>query len=307
MDLAAASLAPSTISVYTKSATKFYQWLVHHNYSPSSHIQLDQHLSLYLHELYISGMGKAIATSTLFGLNIAQPGITDHLPSSRKALRGYQRLVPSIQHPPLTWPITCVIALEMIRRGYFNEGIITLLAFDSYLRINEALGLYREDCAIGADVRIGAGRPDRLYLRLRRTKTGNEQGVEVLNDEVKLLVIMVRERTPPFAKMFPCTDDYYRRLFRRVCDDLQLPSDYVPHSLRHGGATFGYLTDLPFADIMVRGSWASLKSATHYVQSCRQALLTRTIPPLVAAAADIIMKHTIIDCIRSVLKSTASR
>jgi hypothetical protein len=99
----------------------------------------------------LGGMGKAIATSS--GLNIAQPGITDHLPSSRKALRGYQRLVPSKQHPPLTWPVTCVIALEMIRRGYFNEGIITLLAFDSYLRINEALGLYCEDCAIGADVR----------------------------------------------------------------------------------------------------------------------------------------------------------
>ena len=153
-----AAYAPSTTTKYSSHANRFYDWLLQHGHRPSSFINLDKLLVIYLQELYDTGMGKAAANATVFGLNVAQPGVTDHLPAAKKALKGFNKLVPSRQHPPLTWPITCVIALEMIRRGHFNEGVVTLLAFDCYLRINEALGLYREDVALGADVRIGMGR-----------------------------------------------------------------------------------------------------------------------------------------------------
>jgi integrase len=296
-----AAYAPSTTTKYSSHANRFYDWLLQHGHRPSSFISLDKLLVIYLQELYDTGMGKAAANATVFGLNVAQPGVTDHLPAAKKALKGFNKLVPSRQHPPLTWPITCIIALEMIRRGHFNEGVVTLLAFDCYLRINEALGLYREDVALGADVRIGMGRPDRLYLRLQHTKTGDEQGVEVLNEDVKALIIMCRDRVKPRTKLFAFTSDYYRRLFHRVCDDLKLPSGYVPHSLRHGGATYGYLNDMPFTDIAVRGRWKSINSATHYVQQFRQALLTRVIPDSVAMAAKVVTSQSLIVSIREVL------
>ena len=289
-DLLEAALAPSTVAKYKAHATKFYDWLIDggHTSSMSSHISLDKLLSVYLQLLFDQGCGKAAANATLFGINIAQPGTSNHLPISKKALKGFNKLKPSVPHPPLTWPITCVIALDMIKRGHFNEGILTLLAFDCYLRINEALGLCREDIALGSDVRIGAGRPDRLYIRLRKTKTGSEQGVEVINEDVKVLLLMVQERTKSGNKLFTCSDTRYRALFHRVCDDLKLPSDYVPHSLRHGGATYGYLTGMSFVDIQVRGRWASIKSCTGYVQMFRQALISRSFPPSITAACDII-------------------
>lgn len=306
INLLEAALAPSTIIKYNHYATLFYDWLITNGHSPSTFISLDKLLSVYLHQLYDTGHGKASANATLFGLNIAQPGVSDHLPMSKKALKGFNKLKPSTPHPPLTWPITCIIALDMIKRGHFGDGVLTLLAFDCYLRINEALGLYREDIALGSDVRIGAGHPDRLYIRLRKTKTGTEQGVEVLNNDVKILLLIIQERTTPGHKLFTSSASSYRSLFHRVCDDLKLPSDYVPHSLRHGGATYGYLTGMSFVDIQVRGRWASLKSCTGYVQMFRQALISRTFPPSIAAACHIINMKPLSLLIGEAIKLCAS-
>jgi hypothetical protein len=294
-NLLTASLAPSTIIKYIKGAGHFYDWLAMHGHNPSTFIQLDLLLSHYLQQLYDCGGGKSAAASTVYGLNVAQPGISKQLPYSLKALQGFERLKPSKQHPPLPWPVTCVIAVAMWKRGYHREGIVTLLAFDSYLRINEALGLYREDVALGEDVRLGAGRPDRLYLRLSATKTGDEQGVEVLDADVKQLVLLTVECVKPRTKLFPFTYDHYLRVFHRVCDDLKLASDYVPHSLRHGGATYGFLCDMPLADILLRGRWKSTRSGTHYIQSFKQVMMRRAVPPSVAAAATYIMKRSLFD------------
>ena len=93
----------------------------------------------------------------------------------------------------MTWPITCVIAVDMVYRGHFEEAVATLLAFDSYLRIGELVGLYRDDVCTGSDPRMGIG-DDRLFLRLRRCKTGDEQGVEVKHHDVKLLVLITPDR-----------------------------------------------------------------------------------------------------------------
>jgi hypothetical protein len=294
-DLLTASLAPSTITKYTRYAGLFYDWLNIHGHQPSTTIQLDLLLSNYLQQLYDGGSGKAAAASTIYGLNMSQPGITKQLPYSLKSLQGFQKLKPSKQHPPLPWPVTCVIAVAMWRRGYLREGIVTLLAFDCYLRINEALELRREDVALGEDVRLGAGRPDRLYLRLDTTKTGPNKGVEVLNSDVKKLVLLVIDCIKPRMKLFPFTDDHYRRIFHQICDDLKLAPDYVPHSLRHGGATYGFLCDMPLADIIIRGRWQSERSGTHYIQTFRSVMMQRSIPPLVATAAKYIMSRSLFD------------
>ena len=294
-NLLTASLQPSTIIKYTRHAGLFYDWLKLHGHHPCTIIDLDLLLSKYLQQLYDDGVGKSAASSTVYGLNSSQPGISKHLPYSLKALKGFKRLKPSKQHPPLPWPVTCVIAVAMWRRGYLREGIVTLLAFDCYLRINEVLGLHHEDVALGADVRLGAGRPDRLYLHLRHTKTGDDQGVEVLHTDVKKLVLLTVDCAKPRTKLFPFNSSYYRRVFRYICDDLKLSSEYVPHSLRHGGATYGFLCDMPLADIVLRGRWKSDGSGTHYIQAFRQVMMQRTIPPLVASAAAYIMKRSLFD------------
>ena len=188
----------------------------------------------------------------------------------------------------------------MVRHGHFEEAVATLLAFESYLRVGELNGIYREDVCLGSDPRIGIDN-DRLFIRLRKCKTGNEQGVEVKDHEVKLLVLMVRDRTSDGGRLFSFSADRYRRLFQRTCDGLGLPPGYVPHSLRHGGATYGHLSGMSIQDVMVRGRWRVQRTASHYIQVGQQSLISRAVPSSVAAAAAIIMRHSIISSFRAVL------
>ena len=294
VDLLTASLRRPTILKYEKAVAKFYDWLTDERKAvPTSTFHLDDLFTDYLHLLYEDGYGKAEAIASFYGLNLAQPGITNSMPKSRKALKGYQHLIPSRQYPPLTWPVTKVIAVDMVKRGRMLEAIGTLLAFDCYLRISELLGLMHEDIVPGTDARMGGGGADRVYLRLRRTKTGLEQGVEINDREVKTLAMMARNKSREGCHIFPFSADRYRRLFQQVCKGLTLSAGYVPHSLRHGGATYGHLCGMSLTDVAHRGRWASLKTATRYIQSGRQALIASTLPSGVIAAAESI--HSLLD------------
>jgi hypothetical protein len=254
----------------------------------------------YFHHMYAIGKGKAEAASTLYGLNLQSPGIVAGLPKARLALKGYQRLLPSVQYPPLTWQATVCIAVEMVRRGRYGEAVATLVMFDSFLRIRELLGLHREDVALGSDPRIAAGGDTRLHLRLRKTKTGDEQGVEVLDDEVKALLLYMRNRTQPGHRIFAFSYGVYLRLFHQVTKHLGLSAEYVPHSLRHGGTTRAHLWGWSIADITLRGRWRSARTATHYIQCGRQALMAQSTPPFIAQAGDA-FAHSIIRSFRFAL------
>ena len=63
------------------------------------------------------------------------------------------------------------------------------------------------------------------------------------------------------ARLFPYSTSTFRKHFKAACSDLGLSSDYVPHSLRHGGATHDHARGLPLEDILRHGRWASVKSA----------------------------------------------
>ena len=78
--------------------------------------------------------------------------------------------------------------------------------------------------------------------------------------------------------LFHWSRDTHLRWFHKACSVLSLPTHYVHHSLRHGGATRDYLNGMPIADVMVRGRWAAHKSAVHYIQSGRQLMMLQQVP-----------------------------
>jgi integrase len=97
----------------------------------------------------------------------------------------------------------------------------------------------------------------------------------------------------PKEKLFPFSALAFRRLFKHVCSELGLSSSYVPHSLRHGGATFMHRAGRSIADIRHRGRWAAVKSAEHYIQSGPALLLQTSVPPAISSRADILAKNVV--------------
>jgi integrase len=79
--------------------------------------------------------------------------------------------------------------------------------------------------------------------------------------------------------LFPFETHSFRRLFKATCVNLGISERYVPHSLRHGGATrYHHVKGWSIEDVLERGRWASVKSARRYIQSGVAMLMSMAAP-----------------------------
>ena len=276
-----AAFAPSTVRRYTAAVRAFLEWIFDNNYQLSSTSEVDELLLEYLHDFYLAGGSKGAANNVVYGIIMLLPGVRHRIPSSRLALRGWSRLHPPQSYPPLTWELAVVIGVQMTRSGHFAEGLATVLGFHCYLRLGEICNLRVSDVADSGDARVGCEYRG-MALRLRTTKTGPNQWVEV-KDAAVIALLRQRlsgRRSGTFAFGFSASS--YRRLFKAVLSNLGLRSSYVPHSLRHGGATRDHLLGASLEHVLMRGRWASTKSARHYIQAGRAMLLANDVPRPVA-------------------------
>lgn len=279
--LLSASVKPATLRQYNASVVGFINWCRENGEDARAASDLDELVCDYMHYLFINGGGYQAAANLISGISLHLPSLRSSLSISRRALKGWQRLRTPSPWPPLTYPLCVAIACQLSSAGFVREAIGCLLAFECYLRIGEFTSLMREDVAFAGDARLGAAYAGSA-LRLRATKTGTNQWVSVRDAEVIILLRALVNATPVGKPLFPFHPSHFRRVFKAAC--LQLGLDhigYVPHSLRHGGATRDYLGGMPLEDVMFRGRWASTKSARHYIQSGRALLLSLHIPPYI--------------------------
>jgi hypothetical protein len=270
----------STLNHYLPAVHLFLNWIsTSISLSQITSISLlDHHLCAYLHHLWESGSGKQAGKNTVHGIMLLFPPARSRLHFSSAALRGWERSAPSVPHPPMSHAVLVVVASALATQHGLATAVGCLLAFDSYLRVSELTNLVREDICLPNDARLGlSSRFDAVALRLRTTKTGRNQWVTVKSPAVQALLLRLYERTGPGSRVFPFSSATFRRRLHRTCHALGL-TGYVPHSLRHGGATHDYLGGMNIEDVMMRGRWASVKSARHYVQQGRALLLGKDVP-----------------------------
>ncbi len=252
--LLVAAYEPGTIGRYASAVQRFLDWLREHgvdfNDSSINFEDLDYLLTEFLHYARASGMARSIGEHALSGLLRYLPHAKHHLPDAHTALRGWGRLAEARSHPPITYNLACLVAVQMARHGqaWLRDAVGVLLAFDCLLRVGELCGIRREHVGDGCDDRLGTARPgashglpgvapahDTLLIALPRTKTGRNQSVYVGSPAAKLLLRRLLTCTAPGELVFPSSPALFRRRFQAACSELRLPARYVPHSLRHGG------------------------------------------------------------------------
>lgn len=284
-----ASVGTATAAKYSRAVRRFIEWCDEQHYDINSDEEMDEYLTIYFHEMYgeRDGGGKSIAADTFFGILKYCPRYHDRLHSAYASLRGWQRLHASVPYPPLTWELTVLIATTMAVNGYRRHAFACLLAFDCFLRVGELVNIRYSDIATTADRRIGAEYRG-VAIRLRHTKTGANQWVQVENEELQrqlLLLLRASVASQRDTRIFAFTAASFRSIFKRVCACLRLSATYVPHSLRHGGATRWHLLGHSVDDILIRGRWASTTSARRYIQAGRALLLTVHVPVSISIIA----------------------
>ena len=283
-------MAQSTIGRYNAAIDHFIEWLKGSNpifarFYPHFPIdKVDPSLTDYLLFLHTSGHGRAAANSVVYGLIAAYPQLSSRLLISRRCLKGFNKLRPSVQRPPLSWGLTVVISLWLAKRYGRSFAVATLLAFDCLLRLEELCEIQLRHVALPGDPRVGIASTS-ARIRLARTKTGLNQSVVVLNRDVNSLLNEQVARRAGRKHLWAFTSPQYYRAFKNACVALNLSPRYSPHSLRHGGATHCLLLGWKIPDIQQRGRWASTESLRRYCQSFEAVMLSVDVPSKVARLA----------------------
>jgi integrase len=286
--LLAAALKPATVKRYLQALSRFLDYCDSTGDDPLTVRELDDVVTEYIHVLYEESEGKkgrSNAQTLISALNFYCFGVRGRLRQASKALRGWYRLVPPVSYPPLTWDLCCAIAMKMVRDGYERYAVAILLQFDCLLRVSELVALRKTDIAFPGDPRVAAEN-GQVIVRLRSTKTGQDQSVAVEDREVATLLKRVLQSTlRPDGRLFPFRAQQYRKVLRQTCIRLGLSDRYVPHSCRHGGATRMFMRDnLNIEAIKVRGRWAATTSARRYIQQGVAMQLREAVPATVARA-----------------------
>lgn len=281
-------LAASTRRAYRKGAARFCHWAALNSVSVCTVAELDRAFLDFMADFVKEHRGRyrTRVSHALYGLQYAVVGAAKQMPLSTRALLNWASHQPTRSWPPLTWSSTLVIAAVLLQRGKPLMAIMTLISFHCLLRVGEATQLRASDFADANDPRVDSGFRAQAAgaFRLRHTKTGPNQWVVLLDARLAALVrLVVAARGGGDPRLFACSSAQYRREFKAACAAVRLSPDYVPHSLRHGGAThLRVVAGWTVEDIMERGRWQASKSARRYIQQGPAIALAVAVPAQVS-------------------------
>ena len=282
------ALAPASRTAYNRQLDKFllHTRLQHHHLFDTPPHQLDRLLAEYIQFSYDQHAPFGYAAHALHAVVHYNPLLKAHLPVARQCLKGWERVKKSASHPPLTWELTVVIACTLARSGFHAPAISMLLAFDCYLRVGELTRIRRCDVVMPNDSRVGrvhAAVGTGMAICLPHTKTGPNQSVTVQNQVVADILCLWLKSLDLDASseelVFRFSPTLLRQLMRNACIELGIgDTPYVPHSLRHGGATHDFARTQSIEHVQFRGRWKSMESSRRYIQTTRALLAAHQVP-----------------------------
>ena len=275
-------LAPATYLAYRRAVNNFLRDC---NLKYTQLIQLsvrliDLWLAAWLEAEFEAGGSRAYGENTRNGLHFYIPKCRHRLHESHLRLKGWKRQKPGKSYPPLPRNIATLVSVHLAARGDWLACVAVLLSFDCYLRINECCNLKVGDIRIPKDRRLGEP-----YLHsavhLRTTKTIDNLTCTVSDPVLARILHRMIIGRQPSERLFPFTASTLRdRHFKSTLRNLGLGHlGFVPHSLRHGGATHDFvIVGKSESYVTKRGRWASSKNAHRYMQTLAAVDLTYAVP-----------------------------
>lgn len=210
-----------------------------------------------------AGTRRGYIQWALSALITERPDLKGRLPMAAKALAGWRKLVPSSQYPPFPFEVLLVFAWEARRSGQLDVMVAFLVAWGAYLRVSEV-------CALrGVDV-VFADRTAVLAVHDSKGGRGATQSALIYDGKIVRLLkrwLALAPRTRPHERVVKTSPKELNDFIAFCAAKYGLRAcRFSFHSIRHGKASFD-LRRLSVESIVVRGRWASVKSARRYFQA----------------------------------------
>lgn len=247
---------------------------------------VDDYLTMFLHAVYIFKKGRCrhLGSAALHGIMLHRPELKERhkLAKARAALKGWEKLRPSVKHPPLPRFLLVVLAFFLRKNGFPVIAIAFLVAWEGLLRIGELCRIRVKDVAFTSDLRIGGKKP--AVLVIKKAKTGKNQVVSIRSKEIAVLLSQVVAGKKKKQLAFGVSPRVMRKMLKRAFSSIQVRKRrWTFHSIRHGAATAALMEGMPLEEVLRRGRWKAAASARHYIQEGEALLLAADIDNAVLA------------------------
>ena len=279
-------VTPLTRRRYQEAVNNVFDWWLEQGREVQSAVQADAGLVDYIE-------GRWAAGGTLLDVNCAIAGMCHHFPPLRGHLRESWRLARTWQRAEpagRALPIGPLIALAFsggfLAAGFPGAAAVLLAAYDTYLRTGEIMALRWADITIYESAGTA-------MIRLRDTKsqhqTGANEFVMVRSKRAVRLLLEARaragsaaQRAAPAIGMAPAA---FQRVFAEIRALLQLEDQRLTlYSWRRGGASADFRSHGSMETTLLRGRWASVRTARLYVQDAVAEATTLALLPAQRAA-----------------------
>lgn len=270
-------MTEATLRAYSAEADRFAAWALQNGHAGcfADERYVDMAMANYIeHEFEVDPRRgrRHRCILAMCGVQHFFPYMQKRFPAAKRALKGWDRLVPGSQYAPMPAELAMAVVFELRRRGHPQEAVAVWLTFHCYLRASEVCGLRAEDVLIEAV-------DGQAAVRLPLTKTGREQSVTITDPALRLALQHHMQGRCPKGPAFPFARFHLASCIREVLKSWGLEDTFVPlHSLRHGGATTDMLAGVPLEDIIARGRWTSSASTRRYLQMGRTLHLRTQLP-----------------------------
>ena len=212
-------------------------------------------------------------------------GVTLHLgmnffPLSKRALKVWDKEIPSQSRLPLPWGTALVLARWLYLCRDQRHAYAVTLAFWGYLRPAELFVLTTVDIALLEHVNLTSGTSAPVGVHLVSTKTGKHQFVPITRPiAVKALRWFINNTPKGKPIMLDITYNCLYGVFKEALNYCNLEDfGFGLYSLRHGGAVDAFSTGVDLRFIQEKGRWRSRKTMRTYLQMAKARLVSLQFP-----------------------------
>ena len=239
-------------------------------------VELDQVLSDYFDDMFLEGASHATGQKILAAVEFGFIETKGQLVRARRALRGWQKLMPPHSRLPLPKPLAYGMAQMMMARGSRDMGIKLLMDFDLYLRPAEGMDILGKHVIPPV---AGAGKQYKKYsIIIRDQDYGKPDKIGVFDNTLLLdnpaterwlgpAVHALAARRGKDRPIFAFSQDEFRKEFNKVGKALGVET-LVTYQLRHGGASEDLNSKTrDFNQVRERGRWKTDTSVRRYAKT----------------------------------------
>ena len=223
----------------------------------------------------LDGKGSHEGEKTLAAVEFHHHKLKGKLNRSRRALRGWRKLVPQKSRLPLPRLVAYGIAMRLIFLQKLDMALMVLLSFDAYLRPGEAIGLLGKNLVAPV---AKAGRQYRHYTVIVKDedecqpdKTGTFNNSIVLDNPLTSpwlgpALMRLKKKNGKENPLFNIKMEQYRDAFQKAGSWLGLPGLHT-YQLRHGGASEDLASKTrEYNMVKDRGRWRTDTSVRRYAK-----------------------------------------